>query len=77
MSWFLRTTGTIAPAANQVSQITGDLNNFYSNDFRLANFEMETAGYYALGRLLGHEVVSVNAILANRITNKFSKIRIR
>jgi uridine phosphorylase len=34
---------------------------------------METAGYYAMARLLGHEVVSVNAILANRIKNKFSK----
>jgi uridine phosphorylase len=34
---------------------------------------METAGYYAMSRLLGHEVISVNAILANRIKNKFSK----
>jgi uridine phosphorylase len=34
---------------------------------------METAGYYAMGRLLGHEILSVNAIIANRIKNKFSK----
>jgi len=34
---------------------------------------METSGYYALARLLGHEVTSANAILANRIKNKFSK----
>ena len=34
---------------------------------------METAGYYALGRMLGHEVLSVNAIIANRMKNKFSK----
>lgn len=39
--------------------------------FRITNFEMETAGYYALGRLLGHDVLSVNALIANRITNKF------
>jgi uridine phosphorylase len=38
----------------------------------LTNFEMETAGYYALCRMLGHSMVSMNAILANRITNKFS-----
>ena len=44
-----------------------------ATDFRLTNFEMETAGYYALGKMLGHEVLSVNAILANRIKNKFSK----
>lgn len=44
-----------------------------SNDFRLTNFEMETAGYYAMARLLGHEVLSVNAIIANRVKSKFSK----
>lgn len=41
-------------------------------EFRLTNFEMETAGYYALGRLLGHEVVSLNAIVANRATGEFA-----
>lgn len=41
-------------------------------EFRLTNFEMETAGYYGLGRLLGHEVVSLNAILANRATGEFA-----
>jgi len=41
--------------------------------FRLTNFEMETAGYYSLGRLLGHEVVSLNAILANRATGEFAE----
>jgi uridine phosphorylase len=44
-----------------------------SSDFQLTNFEMETAGYYAMARLLGHEVLSVNAIIANRATSKFSK----
>jgi uridine phosphorylase len=42
-------------------------------DFWLTNFEMETAGYYALGRLLGHEVLSANAIIANRSKNRFSR----
>lgn len=44
-----------------------------TNDFWLTNFEMETAGYYGMARLLGHEVLSVNAIIANRSTGKFSK----
>ncbi|HLT07512.1 MAG TPA: nucleoside phosphorylase [Cyclobacteriaceae bacterium] len=38
----------------------------------LTNFEMETAGYYTMGRLLGHEVISLNAIVANRITREFA-----
>jgi uridine phosphorylase len=34
---------------------------------------METAGYYALARLLGHEMISMNAIIANRVRDRFSK----
>lgn len=37
------------------------------------NLEMETASYYAFGKLLGHDMISLNAILANRITAEFSK----
>lgn len=40
--------------------------------FQMTNFEMETAGYYAMGRLLGHEMLSLNAIVANRITHEFA-----
>ena len=40
---------------------------------KLTNFEMETAGYYALGKLLGHEMLSLNAIVANRPLKKFDK----
>lgn len=47
------------------------LNTFNPFGFKLTNFEMETAGYYALGRLLGHETLSLNAIVANRMTNEF------
>ncbi len=36
------------------------------------NLEMETAGIYGMSKLLGHRSVSLNAILANRITNEFS-----
>ncbi len=50
-----------------------ELNYYHKDDFWLTNFEMETAGYYALARLLGHEALSVNAIVANRIKNKFAK----
>jgi uridine phosphorylase len=42
-------------------------------NYKVSNFEMETSGYYALGRLLGHEILSVNAIIANRVKNIFSE----
>jgi len=40
---------------------------------KMTNFEMETAGYYAMGQLLNHRVLSLNAIVANRPTGQFDK----
>lgn len=55
--------------------LASDLSAYHNKagDFRVTNFEMETAGYYAMARLLGHDVVSVNAIIANRPKKQFSK----
>lgn len=39
---------------------------------KINNLEMETSGIYGLSKLLGHRAISINAILANRITNQFS-----
>ena len=39
---------------------------------RFTNFEMETAGYYDLAGLLGHEMISLNVLIANRVTGSFS-----
>lgn len=48
------------------------LNTFRYQTTRLDNFEMETASYYAFSRIFGHEFVSLNAVLANRINHQFS-----
>ncbi len=40
---------------------------------RLTNLEMETAGIYLLANLLGHQAISCNALLANRVNGEFSK----
>ncbi|RYU79037.1 nucleoside phosphorylase [Hymenobacter persicinus] len=55
-----------------ISRFQGFRHQSAEGEFRLTNFEMETAGYYALGRMLGHEVVSLNAIVANRATGEFA-----
>jgi uridine phosphorylase len=72
---FYAPQGRKVRAATQMPTLLEDLNYYHnkSSEFWFTNFEMETAGYYAMGRLLGHEVLSVNAIIANRIKNKFSK----
>jgi uridine phosphorylase len=49
------------------------LTQFHFGRHRITNFEMETAGIYGLGKLLGHHCLSISAIVANRITKEFSK----
>jgi uridine phosphorylase len=74
------TPGFYAPQGRSIRvpirfpRLVEELNYYHNkeNNFWLTNFEMETAAYYAFGRMLGHDVVSVNAILANRITNEFA-----
>ncbi|WP_153799280.1 nucleoside phosphorylase [Foetidibacter luteolus] len=49
------------------------LTQFSYGQHRISNFEMETSAIYGLGRLLGHQCLSLNAIVANRVTKQFSK----
>ena len=48
------------------------LTAFTYGPHRIANFEMETAGIYGLGKLLGHACLSLSAIVANRVLKTFS-----
>jgi uridine phosphorylase len=56
----------------QTNDLIGLLHSFHHQHYRITNLEMETAGIYALGGHLGHRCLSVNAILAHRISNTFS-----
>jgi len=49
------------------------LTAFQYGPYRIANFEMETAGIYGLGKILGHQCLSLSAIVANRVKKAFSK----
>ncbi len=48
------------------------LASFEYKSLRLTNFEMESSGIYGMSRMLGHNALSFNAIVANRIQKKFS-----
>lgn len=71
--------GFYAPQGRQIRvpirfpDLIEKLNYFHIDNFWLTNLEMETAGYYALAKMLGHDMISLNAIIANRVKNKFSK----
>ena len=49
------------------------LTHFNFNNHRITNFEMETSAIYGLGKLMGHECLSINVIIANRVIKEFSK----
>ena len=50
-----------------------DLSCYHHNDLWLTNFEMETSALYAMANMLGHQMLSVNAVIANRIKGTFAK----
>ena len=49
------------------------LSKFNYGSHRIVNFEMETSAIYGLSRLLGHHCLSLNTVVANRVTKTFSK----
>jgi uridine phosphorylase len=49
------------------------LTDFRFGQHRVTNFEMETSAIYGLGKLLGHNCLAINAIVANRVKQEFSK----
>lgn len=69
---FYAPQGRQVRAKNAVTDFIGQLNSFNSDDNRITNLEMETAGIYALAKTLGHKALSINAILASRVKFGFS-----
>ena len=57
----------------QDEKLNSKMDNFLFEDHRITNFEMETAAIYGLSKLLGHEALSLNAIVANRANGTFSE----
>lgn len=54
-------------------ELVNRLTDFRFGQHRITNFEMETSAIYGLGKLLGHNCLAVNAIVANRVRKEFSK----
>jgi uridine phosphorylase len=49
------------------------IEDFHSGGHRIMNFEMETSALFGLGRVLGHQALTVCAIIANRVRKEYSK----
>lgn len=70
---FYAPQGRQVRAQNALPDFIQKLNTFRYENYRITNLEMETAGIYALAKVLGHKALSVNAILASRVNYQFSK----
>ena len=56
----------------QDDQLNEKLASYCFESYRVTNMEMETAAIYGLSKLLGHQALSMNAIIANRPAGTFS-----
>ncbi|MEI3800090.1 MULTISPECIES: nucleoside phosphorylase [unclassified Chitinophaga] len=70
---FYAPQGRVLRGALSNPDLIDKLTSFSYEHHRITNFEMETSGIYGMGRVLGHECLSISAIVANRIRQEFSK----
>src|SRR5574344_374576 len=54
-------------------ELNGRIEKFNYQGNRITNLEMETSALYGLGKLLGHNTLTVCVAIANRVTKDFSK----
>lgn len=57
----------------QDENLNSKMDNFQFENHKITNFEMETSAIYGLSKLLGHQALSLNAIIANRANGTFSQ----
>ena len=65
--------GRVLRLGIQDPELNAKMDSFNFNGTRMTNLEMETAAIYGLGKLLGHNCLSLNAIIANRASGTFSE----
>jgi uridine phosphorylase len=70
---FYAPQGRVVRAPLRFEQLVNQLNTFTFEQTRITNFEMETSAIYGLGKVFGHQCLSINTIVANRQTKTFAK----
>lgn len=65
--------GRVLRLTIQDEKLNSKMDNFNFEGNRITNLEMETAAIYGLSKLLGHNALSLNAIIANRAIGTFSE----
>lgn len=69
---FYAPQGRVLRLGLRVPALIDQLTTFEFGQHRISNFEMETSAIYGMSKLMGHQALSLNAIVANRISRTFS-----
>ena len=56
-----------------IKELHKKMSSFNFNNHQITNFEMETSALYFLGKTLGHNTLTICAIIGNRFTKEYSK----
>jgi len=70
---FYGAQGRVLRLQLQDEHLNSKMDSFNFQGNRITNLEMETSAIYGLSKLLGHNALSLNAIIANRANGTFSK----
>lgn len=70
---FYAPQGRVLRLPLQDADLNSKIDSYIYKDFRVTNLEMETSAIYGLSKLLGHQALSLNAIIANRANGEFSE----
>ena len=65
--------GRVLRMGLKLPALIDQLTTFNFSEYRISNFEMETSALYGMSKVLGHQCLSLSAIVANRISKEFSK----
>jgi len=65
--------GRILRLPLQMPNLVDQMTSFRYGNHHIANFEMETSAIYGLCNVLGHQCLSINVIIANRVKKEYSK----
>lgn len=65
--------GRVVRLEIQDPELNNKMDSFNFKGIKMTNLEMETGAIYGLGKLLGHQCLSLNAIIANRASGTFSE----
>ena len=65
--------GRVVRLEIQDPELNNKMDSFNFKGIKMTNLEMETGAIYGLGKLLGHQCLSLNAIIANRASGTLSE----